>query len=1147
MRAAAGEPILCQLSKVAAAAAAGTPDGELLERFVSRGDEDAFTALVRRHAALVLGVCQRVLHDAHLAEDAFQATFLVLARRAARLRRCGTLAGWLHTVARRLALRARADAERRRRREGDVPPVPPRDPLSEVSGRELCMALDEELARLPDRFRLPLLLCCIEGKARDEAARQLGWTLNQVKDRLERGRDYLRRRLARRGVTLGSAALLASLSEPAARSAPGLAARMARAVFVAASAGGTEGISARAVALAAEAVPAAITVKAAVATGLLLMIGAGLLALRGEPAGGARSGQPSAPPAEEPGDVRSQGKAVADPRGDPLPDGAVARLGTVRFNHGDSLNALRFTPDGKTVVSQGRGLVRTWDAASGKQQAQLAIPTTSLDDQPVVAPDGKTLVLLGQEFAGDTLSVWDLARGKEVQSVRLPVRRNELSIYRRNALSPDGKLCVIHAPKEIVVFEVATAKELCRIPKVGSNVQAAVFAGSDRLVTADANGTLDVWDARTGKAVRQFQHGPPAVVLTASADGSRLATLEHHVQAIDRFLDQDVIRVWDLATGARMHTLTSRAKRWFTSVQFSPDGKLLIASSAGEAAWEVRAWDVATGRRLCELDGAGGNHLAVSPDGGRLVVGGDWGKFELWDLKAARRLSDPDSIHSASAMVFLSPAGDRAFTVGPASISTWDGTTGRRLDSFDVPTFPYVGMGRSHSPDGRYATTFAGDLDFSKAELIVWDVAARRRLFALRAPGGASEMRTAFWPDSSLLTVWHGGQKAGEKAVSLWEVKTGRKVRSLSARDVGWRKQLSITADGKTLLAAGPRVVGIDIADGKELFSWKPERLQGDAGDRDVAVGGAGVMDVEPWRAVAVSPDASTLAGILSTGFSRDRVEDRIVLYEAQTGKVLRRWSDSGLPSNGYEELAFSPDSRLLASSDGAVVHVWEVATGSKVRTFWGHRGEVRSLSFSANGRRLASASTDSTVVLWDLTLNAGPAAEPGDKEVAAWWADLAGADAGRAQAAAWRLAEAPASVPFLGQRLRPVTDAQMKEIRQRIHDLDSDTFSVRQKAFESLERLGLMAAPALREELKSDVSAEVRRRVGELLAQAAEKPPAGEPLRTLRALAALEHAGTTEARRLLRALADGAPGAWLTQEAKVALERLDRRLERSR
>ena len=180
-------------------------DADLLGRFVRDRDEAAFSALVDRHFGLVRGVCRRVLGDVHAAEDAAQATFLLLARKASSLRRPETLSAWLHGVARRLALRCRrADVRRRQREQQAIGALvrPSRDPLEELTARELLVLLDEEVQRLPETYRLPIILCCLEGHDQAEAARLLGWTPGSVKGRLERGRARLHARLARRGVAL---------------------------------------------------------------------------------------------------------------------------------------------------------------------------------------------------------------------------------------------------------------------------------------------------------------------------------------------------------------------------------------------------------------------------------------------------------------------------------------------------------------------------------------------------------------------------------------------------------------------------------------------------------------------------------------------------------------------------------------------------------------------------------------------------------------------------------------------------------------------------------------------------------------------------------------------------------------------------------
>jgi RNA polymerase sigma factor (sigma-70 family) len=183
-------------------------DQELVEAFAAHRDETAFGALVRRHGAMVLDLCRRALGNEADAEDAFQATFLVLAKKARALRSRERVSAWLYGVARRTALKARTARARRSAHEPAAPPAPPAaDPVQELTVREARAVIDEELARLPDKYRAPVILCCLEGLARDEAARQLGWATSLVKSRLEQGRELLRCRLSSRGLGL-SAGLL---------------------------------------------------------------------------------------------------------------------------------------------------------------------------------------------------------------------------------------------------------------------------------------------------------------------------------------------------------------------------------------------------------------------------------------------------------------------------------------------------------------------------------------------------------------------------------------------------------------------------------------------------------------------------------------------------------------------------------------------------------------------------------------------------------------------------------------------------------------------------------------------------------------------------------------------------------------------------
>jgi RNA polymerase sigma factor (sigma-70 family) len=256
----------------------GLPDRELLQRFVGLHEEAAFAALMQRHGPMVLGVCRRVLRQTQDAEDAFQATFLLLARGAHAIRNTDSVGGWLHGVAMRAASKLRSKTVRRpptegaTRSEGPTPAAGQAtpDPIEEATWNELRVVLDEELDRLPPELRAPLVLCYLEGRTQDEGARQLGWTRRVFRRRLEKGRARLGRRLARRGVNLSSALFSVLLSQEAPTLTAALGAPVLRAAV--ALAGEQAGISAAAWRLAEALVPAQSTSKAKLLFVLLLAL-----------------------------------------------------------------------------------------------------------------------------------------------------------------------------------------------------------------------------------------------------------------------------------------------------------------------------------------------------------------------------------------------------------------------------------------------------------------------------------------------------------------------------------------------------------------------------------------------------------------------------------------------------------------------------------------------------------------------------------------------------------------------------------------------------------------------------------------------------------------------------------------------------------
>ena len=211
------EPIMQHLRRVVLREdKSGMTDGQLLEHFISHGDAAAFEALVRRHGPMVLGVCRRILGNSHDAEDCFQATFLVLARKAASVSPREQIGNWLYGVARTTAVRAKTANAKRWRRERQVRDVPEPEATRPDLWDDLQPLLDEELARLPDKYRLPVVLCDLEGRSRRDVARQLKIPEGTLSSRLTTARRMLAKRLARRGLAVTVGWLTAILAQSAA-------------------------------------------------------------------------------------------------------------------------------------------------------------------------------------------------------------------------------------------------------------------------------------------------------------------------------------------------------------------------------------------------------------------------------------------------------------------------------------------------------------------------------------------------------------------------------------------------------------------------------------------------------------------------------------------------------------------------------------------------------------------------------------------------------------------------------------------------------------------------------------------------------------------------------------------------------------------
>jgi RNA polymerase sigma factor (sigma-70 family) len=1102
-------------------------DAELLRRWVDRRDEDAFAALVARHGRMVHGVCRRVLGNTHDADDAFQAVFLILARKAAGLRHPEALPGWLHGVAVRLACKARTATRRRCAGTDSIASElrdPHPDPLDAISARELLGLIDHEVARLPEVYRLPLVLCDLEERTQPEAARLLGWTLGSFRGRLLRGRERLRARLARRGIV--PAVLTAAFIQGSADAAP-LTANLTRLAVRFSSCPASTEVPPSVAALAREGIRGLMMTKLKLASIILLaastlVAGTGLLAWPTPPPQPAEERAESKPPAS-PQNAKPQVRL--DQAGDPLPAEAISRLGTIRFRHGGAISSIVFTPDGKSLVSCGIwDGIRIWDTASGKQIRRLAIETAG--DRPLsVSPDGKLMAILVRTKTPqeESIALHEFATGRLVRSFG---KENQGSAL---LFSPDGKtLASYRWPHTVNLWDSATGRLLHTLKGHKDIVWSVAFSANGKtLVSGSDDKTLRFWDVATGKQLRQINHKNGVGVLALSSDGKFLATIDVFKKVQEgggHWPFDDRVRLWDVAAGKEMRQLILPAKesardesRAFQSLAFTPDGKALLTGATDGV---LRFWDPASGNELRKLSGFAGcpGMFAFAPDGKKLAVEEGFAMIRLLDQASGKDLlPTPGHRSHVSSIVVTSDCQTVVTTGRDGTLRFWDAATGcerqkrtAHANFFIPPEF---------LPNGTMYLEAGSDKMFHLHDLV-----SGKELAILR--GHEAGYTFALSPDRKTVA-----SAKDNKEVCLLDPATGA-VRHKLTKVKRYVDGMSFSADCRTLVMwdADWIVTVWDVATGQKRREFH----------------GPTVNAPQAYTA-ALSPDGRLLAFGLQVAYPQAK-QTVLPLLDTTTGKEVCRFRAL---DDGAQLFAFSPDGRMLAWSGWLdnTIHLGEIPTGRVRRRFKGHLKGVDSLAFSRDGKMLVSGGNDTTALVWDLTGQLamgekyGAALSP--EELATHWKTLAAEDAEAAFRAMQALAaDPPRSVPYLRTRLHPIAPADEKRLQQWIADLDSDQFAVREKATSELEKLGGAAVGARQKALEAKPALETRRRLEQLIdkQEREEWPASGERLRIWRVLEVLERIGTPEAKEVLTTLANGAPGARQTVEAKAALQRLAQR-----
>jgi WD40 repeat protein len=876
---------------------------------------------------------------------------------------------------------------------------------------------------------------------------------------------------------------------------------------------------------------------------------------------------------------------LVDAAGDPLPAGAVARLGTARFRHPAPVTFAGYSGDGSLLVTATADSVHVWTARTGKEAHRLEIKAgarrSPFGPGPLVllSGDGKTLV------AGITdgeCSVIDVASGKTLRDFHVGLsNQNRFGDGR----APQGQLS--HDGRHLLI------------------------------VKNDPNGVgrLAVWDTTTGKPLRDpnvKEQNTSFAAAALSRDGKTVVGIEGYSDGRKEEKNgasKPKLRFIDVASGQEIRAMESP----FTSATELAfvDGKFLVTRNQNGT--DVRVYDAQSGKEKHKFQAQLGpvQGFAVAPDQQSVFVG-DFKQVVQFDLKSGKELKsmpistpppDDDNFgpfnRSARFSLAITPDGKTLAAPSQAAVEFFDVQTGKEID---------VAFGHRNridsvafGPGARQALSGSSD-----NTLYLWNLATGKavRPFAPKADiakedrrrrGGPERMdlfkvRGAFSPDGKLISALWWGDKlhvfdaatgqlkhhlgvsrghtsfshspdnryialAGlDGAVGLFDASGGRLIKTFNPapkreakqrefEDEGFGDQGSLSSiafapDSRTLIA-GSMVLGPgDLRVGVRYFEVASGQERQYLQTRVDAAGPvvnfeliASLLDA--FQASFVfSPDQQF---VVEAGFSTLR------LRNLRTGKEVRAFSGKQIVGSTAH---FSPDGKMLVAGkhDGAI-RLWDIATGSVLLDFPAHHGSVTALTFSADGKLLASGGKDASVLIWEWDhirrqIDVQEPAQAGQLE--ALWTDLGADNAATAYAAVKALANTPTgAVPFLKGRVRPAPPIDPKLLQTLLDDLEHVLFARRQAAEKALTKLGDLAGPAVRARLAADPPLEMRRRLEELQTKLDAQLVPPEVLQIVRAIEVLEMIATPAARAVLADLAKGAAGHRITEEARQSLERL--------
>jgi WD40 repeat protein len=779
----------------------------------------------------------------------------------------------------------------------------------------------------------------------------------------------------------------------------------------------------------------------------------------------------------------------ARPAADPLPPGAIIRLGSDRFRVGGGVDQLAVSPDGTFVAVAGQAGVTVFDAATGRAVARLRDLTFT--EALAFAPDGSLLTLGPRDDGRAVIGRYDPATGR----LRGGAATGDY-LGNNPVFSPDGSLVAAPDAEEVKVFDARTGKRLGRSVLTKDAVNVAAFSPDARwLAAVTHNNAFVVFDRLTGGLACHVKFDDPVSHFAFAPDGKRAAVA----------LGGGTVRMVDVPAGTLGRRIRTRAGG--DRVAITPAGELIV-SSAGERA--ARVFDPATGKELRRIRGLADVMLAeVSPDGKTLAGATYTGAVRLWDVKTGKRLPQSADLPGGIVQLWFPEPGRLVGMGEGVGWLGWDVATGQQ-----ERIGPRVTADETSSidPDGKRIVT-AGPKGVR-----LFDAGAKKLLRTFDLDETFGPAVAWFAPGGKDLLAW------GTARLRAWDLKTGK------ARDVEFGGKdalgLDVSPDGTRLAVALPDgtdedpkalVRVFDLGTGKRVYD---ARLPGMPAD------------------LTFAPDGTRFAVFLHPMLLADDAPSLAVhLLDAATGRVVRRMAGNYVGGTGTP---FSPDGRALALAGvDNTVRVLEIASGQD-RAVFPHSpfGWPDAVAFAPDGLLLASAGGEVPVYVWDLRgRQAPPPPEPDAAAAEKLWRDLA-ADAATAYRAMQVLERHPAAaVRLFRGKVKPAATTDPAAVARWLADLDSPAYRVRAAAYRELAKAADRAGPPLRAAAARATSAEVRERLGVLLDRAERPTPDG--VRLVRAAEVLEYAGTAAAKALLREWASGADGARLTAEAAGALERL--------